>query len=252
MAAVGPAAHPELSLVIPFYNEHFFVEPVTTGHVRVLDGAGVDFEIILVNNGSTDSTGDVCRTLAGVHSSVRAVEVEVNRGYGYGIRQGLAACQGRWLAYTDGDDQIPPEAVLRVFEATRDAGHPLGKAVREQRYDSRERRLVSAVYNRVFALLHGEVIPDVNAKPKIIHRSLYERLGVRSDDWFIDAEIMLRCRRLSRTEVPITFRERSTGTSHVRLGTLVEFARNMLGGRFRISAVKDGDDSVAIRRTDQG
>src|SRR5437763_1627489 len=72
-----------------------------------------------------------------------------------------------------------------------------GEGARVERGDGLSRRLVSALYNGVFRLLFpGFPVRDVNGKPKLLTRAAYERLSLASDDWFIDAEIMIQARRL--------------------------------------------------------
>jgi hypothetical protein len=110
------------------------------------------------------------------------------------------------------------------------------KGRRIARFDGPYRRVVSAVYNLAFAVLFGtRGIWDVNGKPKGLTRAAYEALDLESDDWFIDAEIVLSARRrgLAVAELPVVFHRNEERDSFVRPTAILEFLKNMARQRFR-------------------
>lgn len=221
---------PELSLIIPFFNEEGGCEFVTHHLMEELDHHGIDYELILVNNGSTDQTGTILAHLAGGHPRVQVVTVEQNQGYGWGILSGLARSTGQFVGYVDGDTQVPPREVVQLFEQARHGGVDLCKGMRLVRFDGPSRRVISFIYNWLFRWLFRCPVSDVNAKPKILSRDCYTRLELRSKDWFIDAEIVLKTHALGMRiqEVMVEFLPREQGTSKVRLDAIVEFLKNLL------------------------
>lgn len=218
-----------LSLVIPLYNEEENVEAVARGLLGALRSAGLPFELLLVDNGSSDGTAGLIDRLAADNPEVRKVTVAVNQGYGWGVLQGLRAAQGDVLGYMAGDGQTDPEDVVRVYRLLVQQGLPLAKARRVRRHDGLVRLLITLLANLLFRVLFRLRTSDVNGTPKLMTRPLYESLALRSKDWFVDAELMIKCARrgVPFGEVPATFGARERGRSNVRLATLLEFLRNI-------------------------
>ena len=231
---------PELSIAIPLYNEERNIRAVFDDLLNSFRSAGVSFELVLVNNGSVDRTGELIEQLAASHPGIRPVHLEKNQGYGGGILEGLARCTGRYIGFTAGDGQVRAEDHVRVFQKLRDESLDLCKASRIERHDGFKRLLITRVYNVMFPLLfRGCLVRDINGFPKIFRREAFESLAIQSRDWFIDAEIVIKAagRGMKIGEVPVVFHARGHGDSNVNWRTVVEFMRNILlcklrGGRF--------------------
>ena len=123
-----------------------------------------------------------------------------------------------------------------MYEEMERTGVDVCKGRRVVRDDGPYRRLLSAVYNLLFRVLFrtGD-LADINAKPKGLTRATYERMELSSDDWFIDAEIIIQARRLGLTisELPVVFRQNRERASFVKPGAILEFLSNM--ARHRLS-----------------
>lgn len=202
--------------------------------------AGVALELVLVDNGSTDNTSRAIDSLIANGLPVTKAVVPVNLGQGLGIRTGLAAGKGRHIGYVNADGQVTPEDVVRVYAETRDAPNALVKARRPNREDSLLRAVVSVVYNATMQIFFwGMPSRDVNCNPKILPASVLRLMQLSSDDWFLEAEVMLKARHLQIpvVEVDVQSHERQAGRSHVRIATVLEFLRNIivyrLGGPWR-------------------
>lgn len=209
------------------------------GVLRECEGLARPFEVVLVANyddGSDDPTPAAARRLAEADPRLAVVADAKRGGMGWDLRAGLRAATGRALVVMDGDGQNPPEDAVRAYRALVEGGADLVKGRRVTRRDGLHRRLLSTAYNVVFALLFGTWgLWDINGKPKGLTRAAYERLSLTSDDWFVDAELVLAARqqRLRIVEIPVEFRASTTRPSFVRPGAVLEFARHML--RYRIS-----------------
>ncbi len=226
---------PTLSLVIPHYNEEAGARAVASELLHALDASGLDYELILVDNGSRDLTGPIIDELCRSSPRVHKVRVEVNQGFGFGILQGLAATRGAYVGYLGGDGQIAPADVVRVARAALAGDCDLAKVHRIERQDGALRKIQSSVFNGLFRALFLARCHDVNGSPKIMRREVYQQIQPGSRDWFIDAEILLGCRkrRYRVVDVPVTFRPREKGSSHVRVSTALEFLLNLFLYRFR-------------------
>jgi glycosyltransferase involved in cell wall biosynthesis len=235
LASMGER-RPELSLVIPCYNEEECLEITVPPLVQAFQQAGVDLELILVNNGSVDGTGAVIDRL--IHQGLPIVKavVPVNRGVGLGILTGLRICRGRYAGYLCADGQVAPESVLLVYRALHAAdGRTLAKVRRRFRKDSWVRKIVSIGYNGLMLLLFpGMPSLDINGNPKILPSEVLALMDLTSTDWFVDAEVMLKAQylRLMVMEIDVPGYLRQRGNSNVRIHTVLEFVGNIVRYRF--------------------
>ena len=145
---------------------------------------------------------------------------------GWDMRSGLAAAQGDYLVVIDGDAQNPVEDLVKMYREMKATGADVMKGRRIARFDGPYRRVVSGVFNALFMVVfrtHG--LWDINGKPKGMTRRAYEQLQLTSDDWFIDAEIMISARRLGFevAEMPVVFRRNDERASFVRVSAISEF-----------------------------
>jgi glycosyltransferase involved in cell wall biosynthesis len=204
---------------------------------RLLAEAEVPFELVVVANdwpGSDDPTLAVAERFAAAQDNVQVVSGEKRGGMGSDMRSGFAAARGDYLVVIDGDAQNPVDDVLRMYRELKATGADVMKGRRTLRHDGFYRRLVSIVYNVAFRLFfRTSGLWDINGKPKGLTRAAYERLDLRSDDWFVDAEIVLQARErgLQIEELPVEFFRNDERASFVRVSAIWEFARNMLRAR---------------------
>lgn len=233
----GPGT--ELSLVLPAFNEAEGLEGVVRPLARALKDAGIDYELVIVDNGSSDATGVVIDQLALSDSRVRKTVVPVNQGFGWGVLRGMQWASGRFVGYMGSDGQIMPEDVIDVYRLAASAGCDIAKVRRISREDGLLRGLQSWCFNRLLCALFGVRCADINGSPKILARETAERLALSSRDWFIDAELMIKAQRLglSVAEHPVVFRARARGRSHVSSATALEFLRNIV--RYRRHGVEE-------------
>lgn len=228
-----PARRPTVSLAMLFYNEEACVRSVVERMGEALSGAGTDFQLLPVDNGSRDRTSEIIASLAAADLRIKPVTVPENLGYGWGVINGLRAADGEWIGYMDGDGQIEPEAFLRLVRF-RDAGYDMVKIRRALRQDGWLRGAVSDVYVLMLCLLFNLPFYDVNAKPRLFKREWLEELALSSRDWFLDAEMLIKARTLGMTvgEIKAVFLKRSQGASNVRPATAWEFLRNIARWRW--------------------
>lgn len=223
-----------LGLSVPLYNEGALVERVVAEMVGALEAGGVPFRLALVDNGSRDRTGALVDGLA-QDPRIQAVHVSPNRGYGGGILAGLAALAGGGhavLGWTWGDGQVDPAVIPDLYRLCLE-GADLAKARRTERRTGLRRRIVSAGYEAVTGAL-GVRTADVNGCPKLLRAEVLRALSPRHTDWFLDAEVVLgvEARGLRVAELPVVMRPRAAGESKVRLGTVLEFTRNLARWRW--------------------
>ncbi len=132
----------EYSVVIPVYNEEENVRPLVERVSKVMKGLGEPFEIVLVDDGSKDQTGDRLRALVGEHPYLRAVRFSRNYGQEAAVQAGYLHARGEWILQMDGDLQNPPEDVPKLL-AKKDEGWDIVYGVRKNRQDPLHRKLAS-------------------------------------------------------------------------------------------------------------
>ena len=230
---------PDLSVVVLCYRSGDAARSYAARLSKVLLDAGIDnYQLVLVGNyvaGSGDTTPDVVRELAAGDPRIVCSAVEKQGMMGWDMRSGLSLATGEHLAVIDGDGQVLVEDLVRIYRLLREQGLDLAKTYRTRRGDGLKRKLFSLVFNGLFHLLFpGLPARDINAKPKILTRSAYERLDLQSDDWFIDAEILIQARRLGFRigEMETEFLGLTGRRSFIKMASVVEFLYNLL--RYRI------------------
>ena len=229
---------PDLSTIVLCYRSGESIRRVIEPLHRLLEESCIRYELVLVANywaDRPDDTLEVVRCFAEDHDHV-LVQAEEKRGaMGWDMRRGLAAATGACLVVIDGAAQNPVADVMRMYDLMCETGADVGKGRRINRADGLCRRVLSCGYNLVFQVLFpSRGIWDMNGKPKAITRDAYERMHLESNDWFVDAEIVLAARRADMTivELPVVFLENTERSSFVRLPAIWEFVAHLI--RYRV------------------
>ncbi len=232
---------PNISVVLLCYRSGEAVRGFVERVKDSLEMFEENWEIVLVGNyfpNTNDSTPDVVREIASNHPQIQSVVREKAGMMGWDMRSGLYAAKGKYIAVIDGDGQMPLEDVVRVYKKMIEGGYDMVKTYRVERDDGIYRKLLSYFYNIIFRILFpNSNLRDVNAKPKILKREYLNKMDLKSDGWFIDAEIMISALRLKMKilELPTNFSEILTRPSFVKPWAVFEFLINLISYRVRES-----------------
>ncbi|MES2887699.1 MAG: glycosyltransferase family 2 protein [Pseudomonadota bacterium] len=203
----------KLSLIIPCYNEAANL-PLLLERCKAL-AARPDIEVVLVDNGSTDSTPAVLLNSLPHCPGCRSVRVETNQGYGFGIVAGLKAARGTIVAWTHADLQTDPQDVLqglRLFDK-----HGDGIFVKGRRHGRPLMDVVFTVGMSVFeTLLLAQPLWDINAQPTMFSKRFFDTWVTPPDDFSLDlyAYYQARISGLKVHRFPVLFGKRAHGVSH--------------------------------------
>jgi len=176
-APEGTAA-PELSYVVPLYNESPSLTALYEAVRDVSEGLGLTFEIVFVDDGSTD---DSFAILADLHASdprVRALRFGRNRGKSDALDAGFRAVRGRYVVTLDADLQDDPAEVPRMLEALHAGRYDLISGWKEVRRDPFSRRALSRLFNWVTSRVSGIRLHDFNCGFKVYRREVTDRIRV--------------------------------------------------------------------------
>ena len=228
---------PQFSLVVLCYRSGQSIIQFVERLQRTLSRCNFSWELVLVGNyieGSDDETPQVVTKLAESSDNIRTVIRPKQGMMGWDMRMGLDAARGTYIGVIDGDGQFPAESIIACLLKCELEDLDLTKTYRVIRDDGLYRRLISTVYNALFSLLFGFKVRDINSKPKIIRRDKYELLHLQSDDWFADAELVIRARELGLKigETPVHFSLNDNRGSFVKPKAILEFSTNLLKYRF--------------------
>jgi glycosyltransferase involved in cell wall biosynthesis len=232
---------PDISVVILCYKAGYSAQVFVDQVIEHLNSFTLDWEIILVGNylkGDTDDvTPDVVRMLAASNPTrIKSVTLEKQGMMGWDVRSGLNVATGKTICFIDGDGQMIATDIGRIYQKLISEHLDMAKTYRERRDDGFLRTLNSKIYNLIFCTLFpGFHVRDVNSKPKILTREFLNKLSLKSDDWFLDAEIIIQARRLRANigEIPTVFLEAKNRKSFVKLRHISEFTINLIIARLR-------------------
>ena len=223
-------------LSVPLYNEAAVVDVVAERYAAALADTGLEWLLILVDNGSTDDTGVRVSRWA-ERPGIQAVQLEQNAGYGGGILAGLhtalAETSPDLVGWGWGDGQVRPAVIPSLVDALI-RGADIAKVRRVSRRDGWKRRFVTRTYARLNHAL-GTRSPDVNGCPKLMHRAVFEAAQLESTDWFLDPELLLlaEARGWNVVELPAAMEPRAGGQSKVNWRTAMSLGVQVCGWHLR-------------------
>lgn len=218
----------ELSAVMPAYNEEEILPLALDEAVRALDAICQQWELIVVDDGSTDSTPRLLEDWSGREARVRVLRQPRNLGYAKALIRGFDAARYEAIFYTDADAQFDLGEIVNLYPHLKSVDMVVG--YRKRRRDPGIRRVTSGVYNRMQSLVLGvRGVRDVNCAFKLFRKSFFERVRLSSEGFVIDAELFARARRagLSWREVGVTHRPRQEGSTTVRVRAVTVTLRQL-------------------------
>jgi glycosyltransferase involved in cell wall biosynthesis len=240
-----------VSIVIPSYNEEASIA-ATIGRVSAAArAAGIPHEILAVNDGSRDRTGDVVRGLLADIPGLRLVEHFPNRGYGGALRAGFDAARHEWIAFLPGDNQFDPsELGLLLAEA---GGADIVSGYRANRQDALIRKVNAFGWNLVVRLLFGRLCRDIDCGFKLFRRSVLDRVTITSSGAMIDTELLAgaKARGCVIADVAVTHLPRTAGhPTGANLVVILRAFRDL--GRFRVRLSRELRDERRAERARRG
>lgn len=210
-----------LSIFFPMWNEEDYIERALEAAQRVCvrmidEGTIADYELIVVDDASTDRTPELADKAAAEDHHVRVVHHERNRKLGGSIKTGFASARGDLILYSDADLPFDMQEVPRAIRLLREYEADIVSAYRFDRTgEGYTRAIYTFFYNVLVRTAFGVKARDINFAFKLCRRHVFDHLDLRSEGSFIDAELVIRATRLGYQIVQfgVDYFPRTIGTS---------------------------------------
>lgn len=197
---------PAISIVLPAFNEEGNIERAVRSAAEAMDPLVDSYEIVVVDDGSRDATPAILKGLEeDLGKKLLIVTHPTNLGYGKALRAGFEAARGRYIFYTDADNQFDLRELEGFFAEMEGVDAILGYRVGRQ--DGRFRLMVSNGYNSLASLAFGMDVRDLNCSFKLFRRESLTSLHLEEDYFFIDTEIVVQFHRAG-------YKYKETGVCH--------------------------------------
>ncbi len=181
-----------LSVFFPCYNEELNIDDLVSETISLLNDLVIDYEILIINDGSSDNTGLLADSLSKKYDKVRVIHHEINQGYGAALISGFSNAVYEWVFFTDGDHQFHINEIERFLENIDKNDLIIG--FRKKRQDPWHRILYAYAWNRLVRILFNLKIKDLNCAFKLIRKNTLDRIELNSRGANINTEILLKAK----------------------------------------------------------
>jgi glycosyltransferase involved in cell wall biosynthesis len=227
-----------LSLVIPAHNEALNMPKVIGASIAALDGLAPDWEIVLVDDGSTDDTVAVAQAAMGPAAGrLRVIAHDGKRGYGITVADGLRTARMDYVAFMDGDGQFDPADLNALAGLMPTADLAAGR--RRRRADPGYRLVIAGVFNILVRILYGVRARDVDCGLKLMRREVLQAAApLLARSALLNTELYFKCQRsgLRIQQVAVTHYPRVAGVrSGARLIPILRAIRDLVWLRLRLA-----------------
>lgn len=203
---------PSLTIFFPCYNEEANVERTTRNALAAAEKYADAYEVLIVNDGSKDTTGEIADRLTAENTHVRAIHNRPNRGYGGAVARGLSEARMDWIFFTDGDGQFDMNEIDKLIALLDRCEFAVG--YRAKRADPPMRKLNAWAWGTLVRMLFGLKVRDIDCAFKLLPKSLIDAIELRSTGALISTELLARAkyRGLRIAETPVSHYPRVAGS----------------------------------------
>ena len=205
----------ELSVFFPTYNEEDSIRTTVEEARKVLEAIADRWEIIIVNDGSSDRTGEIAQKLSEKDKGIRVINHAPNRGYGAALKSGFYNSKYSWIAFTDSDGQFDFSEVTNFIRKQRETGADLVIGYYKKRRVSFSKIVTSKLWEFVVFILFGLKARDIDCGFKFISKKVINTIPRLESERgaFISSEFLIKARKsgFKIVEIPVTHYPRIKG-----------------------------------------
>jgi glycosyltransferase involved in cell wall biosynthesis len=210
-----------LSIFFPMWNEEEYVNRAIAAATDacqdlILSGEIAAYELIIVDDASTDATARMADELAATDSHVRVIHHPTNRKLGGSIKTGFASATGELVLYSDADLPFDMGEIAKAIRIMRLYDADIVSAFRHDRTgEGSVRKVYTFFYNWLIRLMFGVRLRDINFAFKLCRRRIFDHITLKSEGSFIDAELIIRAKKLGFevTQFGVDYFPRTRGSS---------------------------------------
>jgi len=201
-----------ISVILPAFNEAENIGPAIQRTIEVCGRLGLDFEVIVVDDGSSDPTADLASRCTLTQPAVRLIRHPRNRGYGAALWSGIAAARKDYIFFTDADLQFDIAELKSLLQWA--SSYDIIAGYRVERADPWLRRFNAWAWGRLMTALFDLRVRDIDCAFKLFHRRVFDAISIQSIGAFVNTEILVRARAegFSIHEVSVSHFPRKAGS----------------------------------------
>ncbi len=220
-----------ISIILPALNEEENIEAAIQDIQSYFHSREEKYELIVINDGSTDSTGDIAERLAKENGFIRVIHHSTNKGYGSALKQGFDIGKYKYIFFTDSDRQFDIKGLDILLPLIKTDAVEIIIGYRLKRQDPFIRRFLSWGYNSIVGYLFDLNVKDIDCAFKIFRKDIFSKIDIESKNFFVNTEILAKARHFGFNvlEVGVPHFPRTAGKTTVTLKhiplTLIELYR---------------------------
>lgn len=203
-----------ISVFFPCYNDGGTIASMVMGAMIVLDDITKDYEVIVIDDGSTDASREILQRLEHDYDKVKVVYHSGNRGYGGALRSGFSAASKDLIFYTDGDAQYDVRELKKLVSALKE-NIDVVQGYKTKRLDPFHRVIIGKLYQNMMKFIFGLKIRDVDCDFRLIRRKVFDKVTLEKESGVICLEMVKKIQDAGFrfTEVPVNHFFRAYGKS---------------------------------------
>ena len=217
-----------LSIIIPVYNEEKTLKNSISIISKFLEKNFEDYEIIIIESGSTDNSAEICDGIADSSKNVKVIHESERNGFGAALKLGYKKASKDLVMLFTVDFPFPLESIYQALPLLTDYDCVLSYRVTDNR--NIFRKFQSSVFNYIINWYFGLSVQHVNSAFKLFRKEFIQNAQIISDGWLIDTEIhcIIKKQNISFTEIPVPAIERTVGKSSIGLLTPLSMITEMI------------------------
>ena len=205
-----------ISFVLPMFNESDNIERTICMLEDLAGKIADDYEIVIVDDASTDTSASIVKGISGEDSTVKLLRMDKNTKFGGAFAKGFKNASKDIILYVDSDLPVGEEDIKESLPLIEEADIVTGYS-KVKKGDTLKRKVISGVYNFIVEVLFSLRVKDINSGYKVVKRSLIEDLDFISHSPFVDVELFLHAKKRGARikQYPLIFNERTAGKSYI-------------------------------------
>lgn len=209
-----------ISVVLPAYNEEKNIKNAVENAISVLEKISKDYEIIIVDDGSKDKTGEIADSLRS--EKVKVIHHEKNKGYASALKTGFENSSRELIFFTDADNQFDLNELRKFIPLSKYYDIVIG--YRYERNDPLHRLIISRIYNFLIRILFGIKVRDIDCAFKLFRKEVIKSIDIKHKGWLINTELMAKILKKGYKfkEVPVMHYPRTEGKTTVNFKSMIE------------------------------